>query len=151
MWNAVLLKFVLWIALSAIAILLAIAIGNRGETLTMVAIGCAGMIFYIVNEVFAGALSGMQRMARPAHVDGGPGLLPDDRRDCSCSLLGWGVVAYATVMAFGIVIPAVGTAVMAWPLVRGHRVFDLRDLASDGRRRDSAARAVVLQPRSTAR
>lgn len=123
-WNAVLFKFVLWIVLSGMAIGIAVAIGNRGETLMMVMIGCAGMIFYILNEVFAGALAGMQRMARPAmwmvvqvyfQTIAGIAVL----------LLGWGVVSYATVMAFGVAIPAAGTAAMAWPLVRGSRVLDM--------------------------
>jgi O-antigen/teichoic acid export membrane protein len=124
-WNAVLLKFVLWGVLSAAALGLAYAIGNRGQTLVMIAISCAGMLPYILSEVFFGGLAGMQRMARPAmwmvvqvYFQTVFGIL--------VLVLGWGVVAYTAVMTMGVLIPCLATALMVRPLVHGHRRFDFK-------------------------
>jgi O-antigen/teichoic acid export membrane protein len=122
-WNATLLKFVLWLATSAAAMALAYALGNRGQTLTMIAISCAGMLPFLLSEVFFGALTGMQRMARPAMwtvvqvwFQTVFGIL--------VLVLGFGVVAYTAVMTAGIAIPTVATWLMVRPMVRGHRTFD---------------------------
>ncbi len=122
-WNAVLLKVVLWVVLSAVALALAYALGNRGQTLLLIAITCVGMLPQILTEVFAGALGGMQRMVRPAmwivvqvYFQTIFGILVLE--------LGWGVVAYTVVMTSGILIPMVATALMVRPMVRGHRIFD---------------------------
>lgn len=124
-WNAVVLKLLLWAAVSAIAMGLAYALGNRGQVLVLIAISCAGMLPYLLLEVFSGSLAGMQRMARPAmwvvvqvYYQTVVGIL--------VLALGWGVVAYTFVMVIGPVIPTIATAIMARPLIRGHRTVDLR-------------------------
>lgn len=122
-WNAVLLKLVLTGVLTLAALGIAVALGNRGTTLALIAIGCGGMLFFLLNEVFSGTLIGMQRMARPAmwtvaqvYFQTVFGVI--------VLLLGLGVIAYATVMALGTVIPAVATALMVRPMMRGHRHLD---------------------------
>jgi O-antigen/teichoic acid export membrane protein len=122
-WNAVLLKFVLWALVSVVALGLAVLLGNRGETLLLIAIGCGGMLIFIINEVFSGTLAGLQRLARPAmfvvlqvYFQTIFGVL--------VLMLGWGVVAYAIVMALGTAIPMIATGLMVRPMVRGHRRFD---------------------------
>jgi O-antigen/teichoic acid export membrane protein len=121
--NAVQLKFVLWGVLSAAALGLSYALGNRGQTFAMVAINCVGMLPFILTEVFFGALTGMQRIARPAmwtvvqvYFQTIFGIL--------VLVLGWGVVAYAAVMAAGTLIPMTASALMVRPLVRGKGTFD---------------------------
>jgi O-antigen/teichoic acid export membrane protein len=117
-WNALLLKFVLWGALSAAAVGLALALGNRGDTLLLIAIGCAGMLPTILNEVFTGALAGIQRMARPAlwltaqvYFQTIVGVLVLE--------LGAGMVAYAAVVSLGTLIPTVANGAAVRHLV-GH-------------------------------
>ena len=122
-WNAVLLKFVLWAALSVVAIAVAYLIGNRGQTLLLVVIASTGMLPYLLGEVFAGALTGMQRMARPAmwvvaqvYFQTILGILVLE--------LGGGVVLYTIVITIGPVIPTCATALMVRPYVRGNRILD---------------------------
>ena len=96
-----------------------------GRRSLLIAISCAGMLPYLLTEVFFGALAGMQRMARPAmwlvvqvYFQTVFGIL--------VLVLGGGVVAYTIVMSFGVLIPMTATALMVRPFVRGHRVFDFR-------------------------
>jgi O-antigen/teichoic acid export membrane protein len=124
-WNAVLLKIVLWAVLAVMALALAYAIGNRGETLAIIAISLVGMLPFILTEVFSGALGGMQRLARPAmwmvvqvYYQTVFGIL--------VLALGWGVIAYTAVMTSGILIPMVATWSMVRPMLRGHRIFDFK-------------------------
>lgn len=119
-WNAVLLKFVLWAVLSAFALALAYAIGNRGETLLIIAISLAGMLPFIISEVFFGALAGMSVMARPAmwmvaqvYFQTIFGIL--------VLALGWGLIPYTIVMTLGPLIPTAATALIIRPMVRGQR------------------------------
>ena len=65
-WNALWLKVVLVAGLSGIALGVAYALGNRGTQLGLIAIGCVTMFFLVQTNVFAGALLGVQRAARPA-------------------------------------------------------------------------------------
>lgn len=122
-WNAVLLKVALWAVLSAAAIGLAVALGNRGETLAIIAIGCAGMLPGLLAETFGGALIGLQRMARPAmwavcqvyfQTIFGVVVL----------LLGGGVVLFAAITTLGTLIPFAGNGMMAAPFFKGNRSFD---------------------------
>jgi len=122
-WNATVLKVALWVVVSAAAMALGYGLGNRGQTLAIIAISCVGMLPFLLTEVFTGALAGMQKMAKPAmwvvvqvYYQTAFGIL--------VLVLGWGVVAYTIVMTSGILIPAVATAVMVRPYVRGHRVLD---------------------------
>lgn len=123
LWNAILLKIVISIVFSLIAFGLAFALGNRGSTLVLVAIGCGGMIIQLIGEVSAGALFGLQRMAGVAvwsvvqvYVQTIFGML--------VLFLGWGVVAYAAVLTTAGLLPALAQLWMVVPYLRGHRHFD---------------------------
>jgi O-antigen/teichoic acid export membrane protein len=122
-WNAVLLKVVLWVLLSAVAMGLAYLLGNRGQTLTIIGICCLGMLPTLLAEVFAGGLAGIQDMARPA-VWSAAGVYFHTVAGILVLLLGGGVVAYAAVTTFASVVPFVAN----WLLVRrhldGHRSID---------------------------
>ena len=124
-WNAVLLKLALWAVMAPLALSVAYALGNRGQTLLLVALACAGMLPYLLTEVFFGGLTGMQRIARPAMWQVvqtyfvtivGIAVLE----------LGGGVVPLSIVAQVGFLIPMTATALMVRPFVRGHRVVDLR-------------------------
>ena len=124
-YNAVVMKVVTVAVLSVVALWLAIALGNSGETLLLIAICCGGMLFSVITEVLGSALGGMERMVRAAvwitvqvYVQAGVGIL--------VLALGWGVTAYAIVVSAATVIPMVACAVMLWPMVRGHMRLDWR-------------------------
>jgi O-antigen/teichoic acid export membrane protein len=123
-FNTLVMKLILSLLLSAVAISLARLIGNTGVTLALIAIGCIGMVFTVLNEVAVGALGGMERMAKPAllatvqvYVASLGGLL--------VLFLGGGVVMYSLVVALAGVIPVVGNTLMLWPQVRGHLHIDI--------------------------
>jgi O-antigen/teichoic acid export membrane protein len=125
-FNAVVMKCVLAAMLSVIAIGLAMLLGNRGDTLLLIVIGCAGMFVMVISEVFGGSLGGMERLAKPAmwtvvqaYVHGLLGLLV-------VAVLGMGVIAYGVVTTFAVLIPTVACGVMVWPVVRGHMRLDFR-------------------------
>jgi O-antigen/teichoic acid export membrane protein len=124
-YNAVVMKIVSVAVLSVVALVLAVALGNHGETLLLIAICCAGMLFSVVTEVLASALGGMERMVRAAiwltvqvYFSAGVGIL--------VVLLGWGVTAYAIVLAVATAIPMTACAIALWPLMRDHLHLDLR-------------------------
>ncbi len=124
-WNGVLLKLVVWALLAPVALGVAYALGNRGQTLLLIAIGCGGMLPYLLCEVFFGALGGMQRLARPAMWQ----VVQTYASTVGSILvleLGGGVVPFAVIMSFSVVIPMTATALMVRPFVRGHRVFDFQ-------------------------
>jgi O-antigen/teichoic acid export membrane protein len=122
-FNAIVMKIVLGVALSVVAISLARLVGNTGDTLMLIVIGCFGMLCTILNEVLSSALGGMERMAKPAalatiqiYVGSILGLI--------VLFLGGGVVLYAAMYALAGVIPVIGNAVLVWPRVRGHLHLD---------------------------
>jgi O-antigen/teichoic acid export membrane protein len=124
-WNGVLLKLVVWAVLAPVALGVAYALGNRGQTLLLIAIACGGMLPYLLTEVFFGALGGMQRLARPAMWQ-----VVQTYFVAASSILvlelGGGVVPFAVIMSFSVVIPLTATAFMVRPFVRGHRVVDFQ-------------------------
>jgi O-antigen/teichoic acid export membrane protein len=124
-WNGVLLKLAIWAVIAPAAFGLAYALGNRGQTLLLIAIDCAGMLPYLLSEVFFGGLTGMQRIARPAmwqvvqtYFSTVAGILVLE--------LGGGVVPFTIIMNSGLLIPMTATAFMVRPFVREHRVVDFR-------------------------
>ena len=62
--NGVLLKLVVAAVLSAVAIGVGVLLGFDSVRMTLVVIGCGGMFLFLVNEVLAGGLSGLQRMGK---------------------------------------------------------------------------------------
>ena len=124
-YNAVVMKLVSVAFLSVMALGFAALLGNHGETLLLIAICCAGMLFSVITEVLASALGGMERMVRAAiwltvqvYFQAGVGIL--------VIALGWGVTAYAVVLAVSNAIPMIACAVILWPLVRPHLHLDRR-------------------------
>ncbi len=123
-FNAVLMKLVLVAVLAAAAIGLSVLLGNSTQTRLLIGIGCLGMLLQALGDVFAGALGGMQRVAKPAlwvtvqvYVQALVGLYV-------VVVLGGGVVAFAAVMTFSSAIPVIAWGVMLWPRVRGHMRLD---------------------------
>jgi O-antigen/teichoic acid export membrane protein len=122
-WNAILLKIVLSVGCAAAALSLAYALGNRGQTLALVAIGCVGMIAQVIGEVAAGALFGLQRMAGVSiwlviqvYVQMIVGVV--------VLMLDWGVVAYAIVLTASSFLPVTAQIWLIVPQLRGNRHFD---------------------------
>jgi O-antigen/teichoic acid export membrane protein len=121
-YNAVLLKIPLALLAPAVGIPLAYAIGNRGTTLVLIAIGFVGVILGAFGELAYGALGGLEIIARPAvygviqvYVASGVGLL--------VILLGWGVIAFVLVVTAAAAIPCVLSWRLLWPhLHRPHHV-----------------------------
>jgi O-antigen/teichoic acid export membrane protein len=123
-YNTFLLKVVWTIVLSIVAIALARLLGNTGDVLALIAIGCFGMLCTVLNDVLAAALAGMERMAKPAafftiqiYVGSIGGLI--------VLFLGGGLIMYSIVYALAGLIPVVANSVLLWPRVRGHLHLDL--------------------------
>jgi O-antigen/teichoic acid export membrane protein len=65
-FNALIMKLVIAVLLSAAAILLAHAFGYSGETILIIEIACIGMVLALLNDVLTSGLQGIERMGRPA-------------------------------------------------------------------------------------
>lgn len=123
-WSAIPLKILIATVCAAVALGLAVVLGNTGTTLLLIAIGCVGLYTWVLNEIFTGVLTGLSRMARPAmwlavqvYVQSALAVI--------VLLLGGGVVLFAIVMALGPFIPLVATGLMVRPLIIGRRQLDL--------------------------
>ena len=121
--NAFVLKFVAATVLSFLAIGLAVVLDFDELVVKLVVIGCAGMYFFLWNEVFAGALNGLQRMGKMSawatitvYVSSIAGILVLAR--------GGDVITYAIVLAVTGTITVIANGVMVLPLVRGHWRLD---------------------------
>ena len=122
-YNAAVFKVLLVSGLSAVGLVLAVALGTRGAALVMIAVNFIGMMIIVIGEILHSALAGLERMAKPAmwgvvqaYVANAIGLL--------VLLLGGGLVAFGTIMVLGNAIPTVAMAIMVWPLVRHHGRLD---------------------------
>ncbi len=122
-YNAVLLKLLLAVGLTAVGLATAKILGTTGASYTLVAIGFIGLGFILITEVLQSALAGLERMARPA-MWGVVQVYVANTVGVVVLALGGGVIAYGAIMTFGTLIPAIALTVMIWPLVRGHRRFD---------------------------
>lgn len=116
--NAVVLKILLLTLLSIAAIVVAALIGVTGVALALVAIGCVGMFLIVLNDIFVGALGGLERMGRPAmwgvvkvYIAGIGGVL--------VLLLGGGVIAYASVVALAGAAPLIANGRTVRPWLQG--------------------------------
>jgi O-antigen/teichoic acid export membrane protein len=123
-FNTLLMKVVLTLVLSGVAVALARLLGNSGDLLMLIAIGCFGMLCTVLNDVLTSALMGMERMAKPAafftiqiYVGSVGGLI--------VLFLGGGLILYSAVYALAGVIPVVANSVLLWPRMRGHLRIDL--------------------------
>jgi len=123
-YNALVMKFVLAGTLSVGALGLAFLLGKSGVVLVVVALACLGMLLVVVNQVFVGALSGVERFGRPAlwaavqvYLASGLGLL--------VIAAGGGVVGYATAFALAGIVPMIANGRTVWPWLKGARRVDL--------------------------
>jgi O-antigen/teichoic acid export membrane protein len=124
-FNTFLLKIVWTVLLSGVAVALARLLGNTGDILALIAIGCFGMLLTVLNDVLAAALGGMERMAKPAafftiqiYVGSIGGLI--------VLFMGGGLILYSIVYALAGLIPVVANSVLLWPRVRSHLHVDFR-------------------------
>ena len=79
----------------------------------LIAVGLVGMVFVIFNEVFLGALAGMEMHGQAGVVPGASQVYVASMLGLLVLVLGWGVIAYGTVFALASVIPLVGN----WMLI----------------------------------
>jgi O-antigen/teichoic acid export membrane protein len=121
-YNAVLLKVPFIVVAPLIGIPLAYAIGNRGTTMVLIAIGFFGLAVAAMSDISLGALAGMEILAKPAlygviqvYVGSGIGLL--------VIILGWGVVPFVIVSMIAAAIPCVLSWKLLWPHL--HRPYHL--------------------------
>jgi O-antigen/teichoic acid export membrane protein len=112
-YNAVLLKAAMVVGAPMIGIPLAVALGQRGDTLWLIIIGFGGMAFGSFLEIGGGALAGVEVMAKPAfyqviqvYLSNGLGVLS--------LVLGYGVIVYGAVFTVPIVVPTL----LTWLLLR---------------------------------
>jgi O-antigen/teichoic acid export membrane protein len=124
-FNTLVMKIVWGLVLSVVAVALARVLGNTGEILTLIAIGCFGMLCAVLSDVLTSALMGMERMAKPAafatiqvYVGSILSLI--------VLVLGGGLIMYAAVLALASLIPVVANLLLLWPRLRGHLHLDLR-------------------------
>jgi O-antigen/teichoic acid export membrane protein len=122
-FNTFMLKVVWSLALSVVAIALARLLGNTGDVLALIAIGCFGMLLTVLNDVLAAALAGMERMAKPAafftiqiYVGSIGGLI--------VLFMGGGLILYSIVYALAGLIPVIANSLLLWPRVRGNLRVD---------------------------
>lgn len=124
-FNALLVKVLLVVPLSAIAIGLALVLDLETQLVVLIAIGCVGMLLTTLNTVLQSTLAGMHRMARSAMwmvvqlyvgTAVGVGVLV---------VFGAGVVAYSTVVALAGLIPLVANYRMLRPQILAGRRVDL--------------------------
>ena len=120
-FNTLVMKFLVSIALVALALGLAVALGFDSDTIVLIAFFCISMVCNVTNNALAGGLQGLQQMGRPArwdivrsYVGGLVGLFV---------LLSTGSLAlYVFVFNAACVIPVLGNGIYLWPRLRRHRV-----------------------------
>ena len=119
-FNTLVLKMCLAIALIVLALGLGAVVGFSHEMMLLVATYCLGMFFNALNNALIGGLQGLQQMRRPAlwdlaraYVGGALGLVV---------LFNHGsLVLYGLVFNLACVIPLVANAQALWPALRQNR------------------------------
>jgi len=124
-FNALLMKVVLAVSFSAVAIVLARSLGYPHQTFVIVEIACVGMILFLVNDVLGAGLQGIEQMGRPAawtvvqaYVAAIVGL--------AVLAQGRDVVKFALVTTLAAAIPVVANAAHLRARLRGSMRLDLR-------------------------
>jgi O-antigen/teichoic acid export membrane protein len=124
-FNALVMKAVLAVSFSAVAILLARSLGYPHQTFVIVEIACVGMVLFLVNDVLGAGLQGIEQMGRPAAwtvvqafvaTIVGLAVLAQGRN----------VVKFALVTTLAAAIPVVANAAHLRPRLRGSMRLDLR-------------------------
>jgi O-antigen/teichoic acid export membrane protein len=123
-YNTLVMKVVLGLTLSGVAIAAGWALGYPPKAVELIAVGTIGLVIALLNDTLVAALTGLQRMARPAawgvvqeYVSAGVALVVLGLR--------FGVVAFAASFAVGATVSMVANARAVWPLLQGHGKFDV--------------------------
>ncbi len=125
-FNALVMKVLLAITLTAIALALAFALGYDGELIRLIGVFCISMTMVVLSNTIIAGLQGMQQMGRTAAAaaaketaSNGLGILVLVRHGS--------LVLFAMALTAGALIPLVGNATKFWPhLRRGMQIdFDL--------------------------
>ena len=122
--NAIVMKVVLTLGLSALAIGLAFLLGQSGTTMLLIVVACVAMVLNVLNEAVGATLQGLQRMNKFAlwrvvqtYIAAAIGV---------AVLLGErGIVAYAIVAPLAALIPLVANTAHIWPELRRSLHIDL--------------------------
>jgi O-antigen/teichoic acid export membrane protein len=122
--NAVVLKLLMVTVLSGVAVLIAWLLGNTGETLVVVAIGCVGMLFAVLNDVFVGAFAGLERMGRPA-MWGVVQVYVGSIIAVAIMVAGGGIIPVSVVFAAAWIIPMVANGRAIQPFLGESRHLDV--------------------------
>lgn len=122
-YNALIVKVLLCIPLSAIAIGVAFALDLDALLIGLIAIGCVGMLFTTLNTVLQSTLAGMHRMGRPAmwnvvqlYVGTAIGVL--------VIVVGGGALIYYAVVALAGLVPLLANYRALQPEIAAHRRID---------------------------
>lgn len=115
--NAIVMKLYLTGLLAALAISLAQLLGYSQETKLLIAVGCIGMAFAVLNDSATAGLQGLERMARPAawaaighYIGTGLGL--------AVVLTSRSVIGYALALVLINVVPAIANVIHILPRLR---------------------------------
>ncbi|MET0143883.1 MAG: flippase [Ilumatobacteraceae bacterium] len=121
--NGLVLKLVVATLLSLMALGLGLALDFDGQRMTLIAISLAGMYFFLWNEVFSGALFGMQRMGKMSmwstitvYVSSIAGILVLANNGS--------VISYTLALNLASLITVVANFVLVLPYVRHHVRLD---------------------------
>lgn len=112
-YNAAVLKLVLVVIAPIVGMTVAVALGQDGDTLLLIAIGFGGMAVGAFTEISGGALGGLELMARPAFYQVLQVYLAN-ALGIVALVLGYGVIVYGSIFAAAIAVPAV----LGWLLLR---------------------------------
>ena len=124
-FNALLLKVTLAVALSGAALGLGAAFGYTDETMALLALGCGTLLCSLLSDTLLAGLTGMERMGRPA-LWSVVQVYAANVAALVVVLNGGGVIAFATVYTVGSIIPVIANATLLWPHLRGHLRVDFR-------------------------
>jgi O-antigen/teichoic acid export membrane protein len=114
-YNAVLLKVGMIVVVPALGIVLAVLLGNRGDTLLLIAIGFGGLAVGALTEISFGALAGIELMARPAFYQVIQVYLANVLAIVALAL-GYGVIVYGSIFSAVVLVPCV----LSWLMLRKH-------------------------------
>lgn len=106
-FNALVMKSIVALTASVLAIGLGLALGFDGQRIALISVHCLGMVLTVLNNVLLGGLQALQRMGRPAlwnavslYVGGITGV--------TLLLNGADVVSYAFAFNAAMIIPLIG-------------------------------------------
>ena len=109
-FNTLVMKLIVSLAASALAIGLGLAIGFDGQRIALIIVNCIGMVLSVLNNVLLGGLQALQRMGRPA-LWNSVGLYVGGISGVTLLFNGAGVVTYMLAVNAAGIIPLIGNSV----------------------------------------